>query len=316
MPDRKSDSSIQGPKGKFLARPVLIVGRSGQVAQALDKKGFGDVPHLAVGRDVADLADGDAISALFNVYQPCLVINAAAYTAVDKAEEEPDMAYAVNCDGVRRLAQHCAAQDIPLVHLSTDYVFDGCKQGAYVETDLVAPLGIYGRSKADGEIALREVFEKHVILRTSWVYSTTGNNFVKTMLRLAKTQDQVAVVDDQRGSPTFAPDIAEAIRTVVAELFRGDGEYGTFHLSADGYTSWCGFAQRIFERAALFDLPVTNIVPISTAEYPTPARRPLNSMLDCKAIERAYGIRLRDWQDSLDICLGEMLGTPLSEGVR
>jgi dTDP-glucose 4,6-dehydratase len=312
LPGRQNKSRTQS-QGKALPGFVLIVGRSGQVARALDEKGFGDVPHIAVGRDVVNLADEDSISALFDTYQPCLVINAAAYTAVDKAEEDRDMAYTVNCDGVRCLAQHCAASDIPLVHLSTDYVFDGSKRSAYVESDPVAPLSIYGRSKADGEIAVREAIEKHVILRTSWVYSATGENFVNTMLRLAETRSQLLVVDDQHGSPTFAPDIADAIKTIVTEILEDRGKYGTFHLAASGSTSRHGFAQEIFERVGRTDLPVPKVVAISTANYPTPAKRPLNSRLDCSAIEKAYGIKLPDWQSSLDICLGMVLGLPSLE---
>lgn len=297
------------PIGKRRAddRPILIVGRYGQVARALDARGFGDVPHVALGRNVADLTDMENLSRAFAVHKPRLVVNAPAYTSVDRAETERELAFAVNRDGVAHLAGLCAASEILLIHMSTDYVFDGSKRGGYAESDPVAPLNVYGASKAEGEATIREVLREHVILRTSWVYSSTGNNFVKTMLGLGESHDRLTVVDDQRGSPTFAPDIADAIGTLVEQLI-GGGEYGTYHLASGGTTSWCGFARDIFERAAAYNVKAPKVVAISTKDYPTPAKRPANSVLDCVGIMEAYGISLPAWQGGLDRCLAELLG--------
>lgn len=288
-------------------RPVLVIGRNGQVARALDVRGFGDLPHVTMGRDVADLTDKTALAAVFAEYQPQLVVNAAAYTAVDKAENERDLAFAVNSDGPAHLAALCADAAIPLVHISTDYVFDGTKREAYVEHDPIAPLNIYGASKAAGENAIRAVLPEHVILRTSWVYSATGNNFVKTMLRLAATQDELRIVDDQRGAPTYAADMADAIALIVERLLGERPSYGTFHLTGRGATSWAGFAHEIFSRAAPQGIRPPHIRPVPTSAYPTPAKRPTNSLLNCERIERHYGVALPPWQLSLDRCLDEIL---------
>ncbi len=288
--------------------PVLIIGRSGQVARALDECGFGDAPHVALGRDSVDLTDAEALTRAFAVHRPRLVVNAAAYTAVDMAESERDLAFAVNAEGPAHLAALCAGAGIPLIHISTDYVFDGRKTASYVEDDPLAPPGVYGASKAAGEAAIRERLAEHVILRTSWVYSATGGNFVKTMLRLAEAHDELNVVDDQHGAPTYARDIAEAIGTIVARLSEGESAYGTYHLAGSGETTWCGFARAIFADAAARGRRAPKITAIATEDYPTAARRPMNSRLDCAKIERAYGIRLPAWEASLDLCLDEMLG--------
>ena len=288
-------------------RPVLIIGRHGQVASALDARGFGALPYVALDRDAANLTDAEALSRAFAAHRPRLVVNAAAYTAVDKAEGEPDLAFAVNRDGPAHLARLCAASGIPLIHLSTDYVFDGAKRGAYVEDDPVAPLNVYGASKAAGEAAIRAELAEHVILRTSWIYSSTGSNFVKTMLRLAEDRDRLTVVEDQYGSPTCAKDISDAIAVIVGQLLGGRAAYGTYHLAGSGATSWAGFAQAIFARAAPYGIRPPEILPVPTDDYPTPAKRPANSLLDCTRIERHYGIALPAWQVSLDRCLNEIL---------
>lgn len=312
--ERSEGQSTRGRKSAL--RPVLIVGRSGQVARALDARGFGTLPHVALGRDLADLTDAAALSRVFAEHEPQIVINAAAYTAVDKAESEHDLAFAVNRDGPAHLARLCAAAAIPLVHLSTDYVFDGTKREPYVEDDPVAPLNVYGASKAAGEEAIRAALPEHVILRTSWVYSATGNNFVKTMLRLAETQDRLSIVDDQRGAPTYAADIADAIAVIVESLVDGRVAYGTFHLAGGGATSWAEFGREIFARAASHGVRQPEILPIPTSAYPTPARRPANSLLNCERIERHYGIALPAWQLSLDRCLDEILCGTLQERAR
>ncbi len=307
----KPTGSPRSPKPD--RRPVLIIGHNGQVAQALDARGFGAVPHVALGRDVADLTDVNALAHAFSLHQPRLVVNAAAYTAVDKAESERDLAFAVNRDGPAHLARLCATAGIPLIHLSTDYVFDGNRCGAYVEDDPTTPINVYGASKAEGEAAIRATLPAHVILRTSWVYSSTGSNFVKTMLRLAETRDRLTVVDDQCGSPTFAADIADAIAAIVEQILGGRAEYGTFHLTGSGATSWAGFAREIFSRAARHGVRSAEVVPIPTRDYPTPAKRPANSLLDCRRIKRHYGIALPTWQVSLEHCLDEILCKSIEE---
>ncbi len=305
--------SRQASSRKTEQHPILIIGRHGQVASALDARGFGLLPHVALDHEVANLTDAEALTRAFVTHRPRLVINAAAYTAVDKAEGEPDLAFAVNRDGPAHLARLCAAAGIPLIHLSTDYVFDGAKRGPYVEDDPVAPLNVYGASKAAGEAAIRAELPEHVILRTSWVYSSTGNNFVKTMLRLAESRDRLTVVDDQYGSPTCAKDISDAIITVVGQLLGGRASYGTYHLAGSGTTSWAGFASAIFARAAPHGIRPPEILPIPTKDYPTPAKRPVNSLLDCTLIERHYGISLPAWQVSLDRCLNEILRKTMQE---
>lgn len=288
-------------------RPVLVIGRNGQVARALNARGFGAVSHVCLGREAADLNDPSALARAFETHEPALVVNAAAYTAVDKAESEPGIAFAINRDGPARLAKLCAARGIPLVHISTDYVFDGTKDSPYVEDDRIAPLNVYGASKAQGSAAVREHLREHVILRTSWVYSPYGSNFVSTMLRLGQSRDEVAVVGDQIGCPTSAQDIAEAIGEIAARLLRGDGEYGTFHLAGTGETSWHGFAEEIFAQAQARGRRVPALRRVSTRDYPTAARRPANSRLDCTRLERSYGVRLPAWKVSLTRCLDKLV---------
>jgi dTDP-4-dehydrorhamnose reductase len=287
--------------------PVLIIGSSGQVAQALDLRGFGNVPHVSAGRDVADIADIAALSRLFAVYNPRLVVNAAAYTAVDKAEGERELAFAVNRDGAANLARLCFEASIPLVHISTDYVFDGNKPAPYVEDDLVAPVNVYGMSKSAGEEIIRAELREHVILRTSWVYSAVGSNFLKTMLRLAESRDSLTIVDDQYGAPTYAADIAEAIGVIVGRLLDAGTDYGTFHFTNGGSTSWCGFAREIFSQATAYGIAAPSVAAIPASAYPTPARRPANSRLDCSKIKAAYGIVPAEWKQGLERCLADLM---------
>jgi dTDP-4-dehydrorhamnose reductase len=234
---------------------------------------------------------------------PDLVINAAAYTAVDQAEQEPDAAFAINRDGPAALAEACAKIGAPLLHLSTDYVFDGMKAGPYCEDDPVNPLSVYGASKEAGERAIRARLPDHLILRSSWVYAPEGRNFVRTMLRLARECEEVRVVDDQRGSPTAAADIAGALIAAAGRILAGGRDFGTFHFCGQGATSWHGFAQAIFEvsqgrRPRLLAVP--------SSAYPTPALRPANSVLDCGKFRRSYGISARPWRESLVQCLAEI----------
>ena len=283
---------------------VLVVGRRGQVARALAEAGWPEGVSLSCfGRDEIDLAAPTSVARAIARRAPDLVVNAAAYTAVDRAESEPEAAFAVNRDGPAALAEACAGLGVPLIHLSTDYVFDGGKEGAYVEDDPVNPLCVYGASKAAGEQAVRRILPAHVILRSAWVYAPEGRNFVRTMLRLARDSDEIRVVDDQRGCPTAASEIARAIVAISGRLLAGSGAFGTFHFCGTGSTSWHGFAQAIFEFS---QGPRPNLVPIPTSAYPTPARRPANSVLDGAEIRRLYGVAGRPWRESLARCLVEI----------
>jgi dTDP-4-dehydrorhamnose reductase len=241
--------------------------------------------------------------------RPDMVINAAAYTAVDRAESEPDAAWAANCTGPARLAAACREAAIPLIHISTDYVFDGSKAGTYREDDPVNPLGVYGRSKEAGDRAIREALAEHVILRTAWVYSAHGHNFVKTMLRLAGERPVLRVVADQTGSPTSAADIAAAIAGVVRRLAAGGAQWGTYHFVGAGAVTWHGFAEAIFGLAAPWRGPPPRVEAITTADYPTPARRPANSVLDCRYIGEAFGITPRPWREALADVIRELYGS-------
>ena len=282
---------------------ILVIGRNGQVATSLAQAAW---PAGAVvvcrGRDDFDLTDPDSVLALVKNEHPDVIINAAAYTAVDRAESEPDQAYAVNRDGPAHLAASAAVTRVPLIHLSTDYVFDGSKAEPWIEEDPVAPLGVYGASKAAGEQAIRERLEAHLILRTSWVHAPFGSNFVRTMLRLGRERPELGVVDDQIGRPTYAPDLANALITLATKLAGIDGRgFGTFHLGGGGESvSWYGFAAAIFARAAALGATVPRLRPITTADYPTPARRPAYSTLSGARIQAVHGVALRPWPDALD----------------
>lgn len=282
---------------------VLITGANGQVGWELKRRtDFHKLTAASFDRAALDITDTNAVLAVIKENGPKVVINAAAYTAVDKAESESELAFAVNRNGPANLAKACAEQDIPLIHISTDYVFDGWKDGVYQEEDKTAPVSVYGASKLAGEEAIRQSGVTHVILRTAWVYGVHGQNFVKTMLRLAETRDHLSVVDDQHGSPTFAGDLAEATLKIAGHAVSKtspDGGFGTFHCTGSGHTTWCGFAEAIFERASSYIATRPTIDGIATAEYPTDAQRPANSKLDCGKLNRTYGITLRPWQEAL-----------------
>lgn len=287
-------------------RPILVAGRSGQVASALAAlRAVGSHPVVCAGRPALDLADPETLVAALAGHDPCLVINAAAYTAVDKAEEEPDLAFAVNADGAGRLAGLCAERDIPLIHLSTDYVFDGTATRPYREDDPVAPLGVYGASKAAGEDAVRRVHPRHVIIRTAWVYDASGRNFLTTMLRLGGEREELGVVDDQRGTPTYAADIAHALCAVAKRILAADSfaDWGAYHMTNSGETTWCGFAREIFRLSATAGRPVPRLRPIATGDYPTPAKRPAYSVLDQTRLKRVFGLSLPPWQDGVRRCM-------------
>ena len=281
---------------------ILLTGANGQVGWELsNRSGQQGFEVLALDRSDLDITDPVSVKREVNRTGVSLVVNAAGYTAVDEAESEPELAFAANRDGPAHLASACEKVGIPLVHISTDYVFDGQKQESYLVTDPVSPVGVYGKSKAAGEGAVRERLPEHVILRTSWVYGVRGHNFVKTMLRLGQEREVVQVVADQYGCPTYAADLAETILRVAAQVLEGrQVHWGTYHYCGKGVTSWYGFAEEIFRLASEYEsLKVKRVEPISTAEYPTPAQRPVNSILDCSVLEKTFGIHPQPWAESL-----------------
>jgi dTDP-4-dehydrorhamnose reductase len=291
---------------------IAVTGREGQVARALAEIG------QAEGIDVVFLARPDVDLARPETVWPALrdaganaVINAAAYTAVDKAESEPDLAHAVNAVGAGAVAAAAAKLGLPVLHLSTDYVFDGASPRPYREDDPATPPGVYGRGKLLGEQAVAAANPAHVILRTAWVYSPFGQNFVKTMLRLAATRDEIGVVADQRGCPTSALDIARAL-IAVARRVTAEGEgasrfHGIFHMTGQGEASWADVAEAIFSASAKRGGPVARVKRITTADYPTPAKRPANSRLDGGKLAETYGLTLPVWTASLETCVERLL---------
>jgi dTDP-4-dehydrorhamnose reductase len=281
---------------------ILQLGATGQLGRALISAARVKGLHLeALSREEADFARPDAIAGIARDFDCDLVVNATAYTAVDKAESEEDLARTVNADAVGALAEACAARRLPLIHVSTDYVFDGAGTAPYREDDPTGPINAYGRSKLAGEQVLRQAGGPHVILRSSWVFSADGANFVKTMLRLGADRDTLNVVDDQFGCPTAASDLAEAVLTVAQRIHAGASPalFGTFHYSGSGPTTWRRFAEAIMEGARDWAGTRAQIRPITTADYPTPARRPLYSVLDCAKIENVYGISPVPWPVAL-----------------
>jgi dTDP-4-dehydrorhamnose reductase len=286
---------------------IAVTGRQGQVARALAEAGPAlNVEIINIGHLQLDLGLPETVAPSLNAAAPDIVVNAAAYTAVDQAEREPEMAFAVNGTGAGAVAKAARALGVPVIHLSTDYVFDGNKNSAYVEEDLTAPATAYGVSKLAGEQAVAAAVDDHVILRTAWVYAPYGKNFVRTMLALAQSRDELRVVADQFGSPTYAPDVAVAIVGVARNLLRNPSDpllRGLFHLAGGGETSWAGFASAIFAFLAAKGLRRPALTPITSAEYPTAARRPANSRLNCAKIARIHGIELPCWRSSLNFCL-------------
>ena len=287
---------------------ILAAGGQGQVGSALAQQGKEQgLDLIALGRSELDITNAESIKAAFEKYHPELLINAAAYTAVDKAESEAELAYAINETATALLADACAVANIPMLHISTDYVFDGSKEGLYTEDDAVNPLAVYAKSKEAGERALRERVERHIILRTSWVFGVQGNNFVKTMVRLAKDRDRLTVVADQFGGPSSARGIAEALLTIAAQYeTTGSVVWGTYHYCQKPYVSWHQFAQAIIERATemgLVDHPV-EVAPIPSSEFPTPVTRPVNSRLDTTKIESEFGLMVSTWSHNIDDVIG------------
>lgn len=280
---------------------VVILGRTGQLATELLRQAPAqgwDV--VALGRETADFTDPVAsVAALSEALPADAVINAVAYTAVDRAEDEEVLARTINAETPGRLAALCAGQGVPFVHVSTDYVFDGRKSAPYVETDPTGPKGAYGRSKLAGETAILAAGGRSLIARTSWVYSAHGHNFVKTMLRLGAERDALNVVDDQHGCPTAAHELARCLLVAARAMAQGRSQGGLYHLAGAGETSWAGLADAVFDLAQPHWKRRPKVNPITTADYPTPARRPANSRLDCRKFEAEFGTRPDAWQTSL-----------------
>ena len=288
---------------------ILLFGANGQLGQELVAcSGSSNARLVARSRAETDIADAAAVEEAFRAATPDIVVNAAAYTKVDKAESERDEAFRVNQAGAAVLASACAASSIPLLHISTDYVFDGTKAGPYVETDQTAPLGVYGASKLAGEEEIRRRHKKHVILRTSWVYGRYGSNFLKTMLRLAAERSELRVVADQRGSPTSTADLAKAILELAPRLVgNDDAAWGTYHFTGEGETNWCQFADEILNQRAKRLGSRPKVTPITTAEYPTPARRPANSVLDNSRFRATFKLSARPWRLSVQETVDALL---------
>lgn len=287
---------------------ILLTGKNGQVGWELARTLL-PLGHVAAcGHGELELADAAAVRRRLDEVRPDVIVNAAAYTAVDKAESEPERAHAVNAAAPALLAQEAAWRGALLIHYSTDYVFDGAKAAPYVETDPTGPLGAYGRSKLAGEEGIRAAGADHLIFRTSWVYAARGANFLRTILRLAAEREELRIVADQVGAPTWARLIAEAtahaLKQAMHERRRGNFESGLFHLTAAGETSWHGFASAII--AGRVGLRANTVTPIATADYPTPARRPANSRLNTEAFRDRFGLALPDWRDCLQLCLEEI----------
>jgi dTDP-4-dehydrorhamnose reductase len=286
---------------------IVITGKHGQVVsslvQAAPNLGVEVVP---VGRPGLELSIPETVLPSLANARPDVILNAAAYTAVDQAEKEPDVAMAINGEGAGAVADAARTLAVPLIQLSTDYVFDGQKAAPYIEEDSVAPINVYGASKLAGERAVANATNNHVILRTAWVYSPYGKNFVRTMLAFAEKRNELRVVADQYGCPTYAPDIAVVLLRIARNLLdrpNDNGVRGIFHLAGIGETNWAEFASAIFERLRRQGKKTPAVVPITTAEYPTLARRPANSRLDCTKLARVHGVRLPPWRESLEECL-------------
>lgn len=290
-------------------KSILIIGNNGQVSQYLQTALSTEYDVYATSRADLDLLNTQKIKAslneLFDKYSPSIIINPAAYTAVDLAEQEPDLACKINTLAITQLGQFCAQQNVPLIHFSTDYVFDGEADAAYLETDIPAPTGVYGQTKLDGEQALIDSKASAIILRTAWVYSNKGKNFYNTMLNLAKSRDELSVVNDQVGAPTYAGSIANGVKQIVDVIveqgFIAQTQQGIYHFTCQGQTTWCDFAKGIFENSSL----AVNVNGIPSSEYPTPAKRPSYSVLNGEKLATVFGIQLPEWRDALNDCVFE-----------
>ncbi len=300
-----SETSTPAPNPPPTPR-ILIVGNAGQLGRELQRIFAGIGPMVAVDRESVDLADADQTRALVRHVAPGIILNAAAHTAVDRAESERDLAYAINEQAPRVLAEEALERNALLVHYSTDYVFNGSKPEPWVETDAPDPLNVYGASKLAGENAIQNIGGRYLIFRTSWVYGPHGNNFLLTMLRLARQRDRLSIVDDQVGAPTTSLELARATYAIVTGILAGrfgapEDWAGLYHMTCTGATSWFGFAQAIFARAAaLLGAKAPELTPIATKDYPTPAARPRNSVLSNAKLQSRFDFQLHPWQTALD----------------
>jgi len=276
---------------------LLLFGGNGQVGRALQSGETLAYELIVATRRECDLTDAESVRRLVRRVRPNVIVNAAAYTAVDKAESDRDSCFAVNAAAPAAMASEAAALGARLVHYSTDYVFDGMKTTPYAEEDATGPRNVYGASKLEGEQGIAEAGGEFVVLRTSWVYGNHGTNFLKTMLRLRSERPELRIVADQRGAPTSADAIAEATREILKQARKGDWRSGMYHMTAGGATTWYGFAKAIFERAGE---PAPSVIAINTAEYPTPAARPMNSVLSNEKFAAYFGFRLPEWEQQLD----------------
>jgi dTDP-4-dehydrorhamnose reductase len=286
---------------------IAVTGRNGQAVRALcEAAELEDVTVIPIGRPDLDLGVPKTIEPALHAAAPDIVVNAAAYTAVDQAEREPEIARLVNAKGAGDVAAAARALHVPVIHLSTDYVFDGDKKSAYVEDDPVSPKSVYGATKLAGERAVAAATSDYVILRTAWLYAPYGKNFVRTMIGLAQSRNEVRVVADQNGCPTYAPDIANAVISIAHNLLKSPFDRtlrGIFHFAGRGETTWADFAAAIFACLSSKGLKRPALTYITSAEYPTPAARPLNSRLNCTKLARIHEVRAPQWRDSLAICM-------------
>jgi len=291
---------------------IIVIGREGQVARALAERAPAHgAKAVLLGRPKLDLADPSGIEDILLDTGGDLIVNSAAYTAVDQAESEPELAEAINGIGAGAVAGAAATMNVPVIQISTDYVFDGAAGRPYREEDETRPLGVYGSSKLLGEQAVADATGNHAILRTAWIYSPFGKNFVRTMLRLAADRDEIGVVADQVGSPTSALDIADGVLAVgknLVEKPQDSALRGIFHMAGEGFASWADFAQEIFAASTRLGGPGARVRPIATADYPTPAKRPANSRLDCGKLASIHGVALPPWQTSLEPCIRRLVG--------
>ena len=283
---------------------ILLTGAGGQVGREIQRQAKrAGTAMVSMPRERLDITDRDAVQRVVREIRPGIIVNAAAYTAVDKTEDEPENAFRINRDGAANLAQAATETGIPLIHLSTDYVFDGTRSRPYAETDTASPIGVYGNSKWEGEKAVRQRLAQHLIVRVSWVFGVYGHNFVKTMLRLTQDRDTLQVVADQTGGPTYAGHIADLLLHLCHKIKApSHADWGTYHFCGSPVTSWHAFAEAIVRtgrRLGLIDHPVT-VDAITTADYPTRARRPANSALDCRKLESTFGLAPQAWQTGLD----------------
>ena len=294
-----------------LAPRILILGANGQLGTELERS-FADAGEvIARARETVDLSRPDQLRAVVRQTAPQLILNAAAYTAVDRAESEPDLARAINAHAPAVLAEEALRANALFFHYSTDYVFDGSKTTPWLETDAPHPLNIYGQTKLEGEQAIQQIGGRAFVFRTSWVYGPHGKNFLLTMLRLGSDRKQLRVVDDQIGSPTSSIQLAEATRRVADRILSGvtpAESAGVYHMTCSGSTSWCGFARAIFQQAErVLHMPAPEVIPIPTTEFPTPARRPAYSVLDCEELFQNFGVRLAPWQSALEDAIARLV---------